>query len=105
MNEKSLQPRLGTHYVRDSLRGPPSQKGGQLVEVSQVEGRVVHQAFIYLINLIKTIKKSPAARKFNKNKNQIMIRAVIIVGFLLGLFVFALFLTVFLVWRIISSEK
>ena len=53
--QKSVQPRLGTHYVRDSLRGPPSQKGGQFAEVSQVEGRVVYQTFIYL-KLVKTKK-------------------------------------------------
>ena len=100
--EKSVQPRLGTHYVRDSLRGPPSQKGGQFAEVSQEEGTAVHQTFI---KANKDKNNLTAARNFNKNKNQIMIRAVIIVGFLLGFFVFALFLTMFLVWRIISSEK
>ena len=51
--QKSVQPRLGTHYVRDSLRGPPSQKGGQFAEVNQQEGTAGHQTFIYL-NLIKT---------------------------------------------------
>ena len=54
-NEKSVQPRLGTHYVRDSLRGPPSQKGGQFAEVNQQEGTAGHQTFIYL-NLIKKKK-------------------------------------------------
>ena len=38
--QNSLQARLGTHYVRgsESLRGPPSQKRGQLAEVSQQVG-------------------------------------------------------------------
>ena len=39
--QNSLQARLGTHYVlrgSESLRGPPSQKRGQLAEVSQQVG-------------------------------------------------------------------
>ena len=51
--QNSLQPRLGTHYVRESesLRGPPSQKRGQLAEVSQQVGISSGPSDLYILKI------------------------------------------------------
>ena len=65
--QNSLQPRLGTHYVRgsESLRGPPSQKRGQLAEVSQQVG--IAGLYILKVRKYQTTRNLNNSIKFNND--------------------------------------